>query len=285
MSETINGSTQVATKSKTTALKKLNEKELISKIKKRVALALTSERQAIEHWVHAGTMLIELKSRKPKGPWGDYVRKHFDLGQSRADELIRIAKGQTTVAEVRSNKAERMRASRAAQGEKSAPRGAELPKTEIVDLGPTEYSELKAAPEIADSATTATPTEVADASPSAVDPGQAPIDLTNGRAAPEGTSKPNGRSKGRKAAPTDDARTDDEPAPTLGHTAITSVQQAIMFFKSLHATTEFRSLLKLAEESKETADFKALADAITAFNDDCLCAITTELDRRSTTVH
>jgi hypothetical protein len=41
-------------------------------------------------------------------PWPQYVRKPFDLGRSRADELIQIADGRTTVAETRAATAQRV---------------------------------------------------------------------------------------------------------------------------------------------------------------------------------
>ena|ERR1700682_3802935 len=47
------------------------------------------------------------KERKPKGTtWPDFVAKHFSFGRRRADELIQIAGGTTTVAEVRQLKRE-----------------------------------------------------------------------------------------------------------------------------------------------------------------------------------
>jgi hypothetical protein len=55
-----------------------------------------------QYYAQAGTRLVELKARKPKGEaWPAYVRKHCGLSQERADELIRIAEGRTTVDAVR----------------------------------------------------------------------------------------------------------------------------------------------------------------------------------------
>jgi hypothetical protein len=63
-----------------------------------------------------------LKARKPsETPWPEYVRKTFNLGQSRADELIRISDGRTTVAETRVSKA----ASTAKSKAKSSATGAD----------------------------------------------------------------------------------------------------------------------------------------------------------------
>jgi hypothetical protein len=70
--------------------------------------------KAEQHYISAGLTLMELKDRqkelkKKKDAvwltWPDYVRVTFDLGPSRADELIRIGRGSTTVAETRADKA------------------------------------------------------------------------------------------------------------------------------------------------------------------------------------
>jgi hypothetical protein len=58
--------------------------------------------------------LAEAKDKKPKDiTWPDFVKEHFDFGRSRADELIQIADGRTTVAETREIKAASVRKSRA----------------------------------------------------------------------------------------------------------------------------------------------------------------------------
>jgi hypothetical protein len=49
-----------------------------------------------------GLTLAELKRRKPDGiTWPAFVKKHFSIGRSRADDLIRIGSGSTTVERVR----------------------------------------------------------------------------------------------------------------------------------------------------------------------------------------
>lgn len=85
--------------------------------------------RAESYYYTAGVRLKELKSRKPAHTtWPEYVKKHFGMSQSRADELIRIADGKITEDQVKTRKAESMRKSRAktnGSGKKSAPRGAD----------------------------------------------------------------------------------------------------------------------------------------------------------------
>jgi hypothetical protein len=69
--------------------------------------------KAEQYFIKLGHALAELKQRKPKGTtWPAFVRKHFDYSQTRADELIRIAKGKTTVIEVREKDATKKRRNR-----------------------------------------------------------------------------------------------------------------------------------------------------------------------------
>lgn len=76
--------------------------------------------------VELGLTLEEAKTRKPKRTtWPAFVKKHFDFGKSRADELIRIAKGKTTVEKVREGKRESTKKSRA----KRPPRGGQNKRT------------------------------------------------------------------------------------------------------------------------------------------------------------
>jgi hypothetical protein len=59
-----------------------------------------------------GLTLKEAKDKKPKGiTWPDFVKEHFDFGRSRADQLIQIGEGRTTVEEVRTTTAERVQKS------------------------------------------------------------------------------------------------------------------------------------------------------------------------------
>jgi hypothetical protein len=64
--------------------------------------------QAEKYYALAGAQLKQAKDEKPKGiTWPAFVRKHFNLSQQRADELIRIATGKITVEEVRAKDAEK----------------------------------------------------------------------------------------------------------------------------------------------------------------------------------
>jgi hypothetical protein len=98
----------VATKANFIALEK-NVRVLLEK-------AAHAADKAEQFYVSAGLRLKQLKETHAtiKGqrgwkPWAEYVRATFDLGQPRADELIRIADGRTTVAETRGKTAERMK--------------------------------------------------------------------------------------------------------------------------------------------------------------------------------
>jgi hypothetical protein len=100
----------------------MNETELIHGIKTYLRRAAACTADAEKNQRAAGKLLAKLKDSKPKGQdWPSYVRKHFDLSQQRADELIRIAVGKITVAKTREGKRQRMRKSRAKA--KSMPRG------------------------------------------------------------------------------------------------------------------------------------------------------------------
>src|SRR5262245_61025557 len=61
-----------------------------------------SQRDAEKHRRYAGRKLKRLKQQLPKGAtWKAYVREHCKLSRERADELIRVGEGTTTVEEVR----------------------------------------------------------------------------------------------------------------------------------------------------------------------------------------
>jgi hypothetical protein len=63
--------------------------------------------------VTLGLTLKEAKERKPGGiTWPAFVKKHFNFSRSRADELIQIGTGSTTVEQVNSRAAESMRKTR-----------------------------------------------------------------------------------------------------------------------------------------------------------------------------
>jgi hypothetical protein len=74
-----------------------------------------------QFYVALGKKLAELKERKPNGTtWPDFVKKHFGYSRERADELIRVATGATSITKLREGKKASMKKSRA----KPAPRGA-----------------------------------------------------------------------------------------------------------------------------------------------------------------
>jgi hypothetical protein len=68
------------------------------------AKAIQADDKAAQLWITLGIELKEAKARnKETGgvPWPEFAKLHFNFGQSRADELIRIADGRTNVDEVR----------------------------------------------------------------------------------------------------------------------------------------------------------------------------------------
>lgn len=88
--------------------------QLIQTIKAHLAKAAQALDKSGQHETSAGLYLKELKARKPSAlPWPEYVRATFNLGQSRADELIRIADGRTDVETVRAGGAAREAKSKA----------------------------------------------------------------------------------------------------------------------------------------------------------------------------
>jgi hypothetical protein len=87
---------------------------LITTVKAHLAKAAQAADKSEQHFISAGLTLKELKGRqkelkKKKDAvwltWPDFVRTTFGLGPSRADELIRIGVGSTTVEETREAKA------------------------------------------------------------------------------------------------------------------------------------------------------------------------------------
>jgi hypothetical protein len=81
---------------------------LVATIKAHLAKGAQSHEKSEQHYVTAGLRLKELKARKPsETPWPEYLRETFNLGRARADELIRIADGRTSVEQVRAGGATR----------------------------------------------------------------------------------------------------------------------------------------------------------------------------------
>ena len=107
-----------------TRYEKMRVDDLIKTAKGCMKEAEKSEYKAEHLWMVVGLALGELKARKPKGPWDDYVRQHFGIGHSRADELIRIGAGLATVEEVRQQTFARVSAaSHGPTGGTAAPEG------------------------------------------------------------------------------------------------------------------------------------------------------------------
>lgn len=75
---------------------------LIEAVNENLASAKKHAEAAEHFYKEAGKKLKLLKEDKPEGvTWKNYVREEFDLSQERADELIRIADGKTTVKKTR----------------------------------------------------------------------------------------------------------------------------------------------------------------------------------------
>ena len=88
---------------------------LVKTINAHLEKAKQYDEKSEQHYISAGLHLAELKDRYKQDvkasktqTWEEFVRETFGLGRSRADELIRIASGQTTVAETRADTAKRV---------------------------------------------------------------------------------------------------------------------------------------------------------------------------------
>src|SRR5262245_37742310 len=95
-------------------------------IKAQVAAGDKALDKAEEHYRSAGCRLIEAKERvlRTRGlTWPAFLVGHCSLQRSRADELIAIANGTTTLAEVRARKAASMARTRAARAANLPPHG------------------------------------------------------------------------------------------------------------------------------------------------------------------
>src|SRR5579872_5708840 len=114
------------------ALAPTNAMQSIATIAKTVAALIQKGDHAAEkaeqYYKAAGLHLATAKASKPADvTWPVFVRKHFNLGQERADELIRIGDGRTSLAEVRAKQAtqyqrrKRINKSRVVNPESSAP--------------------------------------------------------------------------------------------------------------------------------------------------------------------
>lgn len=100
----------------------LSVPQLVNAIKALINKGDHATDKAEQYYKAAGTHLKTLKEHKPDDvTWEKFVKIKCGLAQTRADELIRITDGKTTLERVRANKAESMRRLRAKQ---QAPRGA-----------------------------------------------------------------------------------------------------------------------------------------------------------------
>jgi hypothetical protein len=141
---------------------------LVATIKAHLAKGAQSHEKSEQHYVTAGLRLKELKARKPsETPWPEYLRETFNLGRARADELIRIADGRTSVEQVRAGGA--TRAARNIAKLKSGVTNAGAASASAEDSHATEPHQIAdagspadAVKTAADRAATKTPTPVPD---------------------------------------------------------------------------------------------------------------------------
>jgi hypothetical protein len=90
------------------------EVQLIAAIKTLIAKGDKAAEKAEQFYIAAGQHLKTLKEQKPCDvTWEHYVTEKVGLGRSRADELIRIADGRTSIAQVREQTAKRVSQHRA----------------------------------------------------------------------------------------------------------------------------------------------------------------------------
>lgn len=89
-------------------------------IKAHVAKGDASIEKAEQHYKAAGIHLVEAKARIKETPgltWPAFLNAHCSIRRSRADELIMIADGRTTLTDLRMKKAESVRATRERKSE------------------------------------------------------------------------------------------------------------------------------------------------------------------------
>jgi hypothetical protein len=84
--------------------------QIAKAIKALIAKGDKAADKAEQYYIAAGRHLSTLKAHKPDDTtWEAYVKEHCGLSRQRADELIRIGEGQTSVAEVREKTKQRNR--------------------------------------------------------------------------------------------------------------------------------------------------------------------------------
>jgi hypothetical protein len=146
--------------------------ELIKTAKALDTKLAQSEGKSADLKITLGLTLAEAKARKPDDiTWPDFVKKHFNFGRSRADELIQIADGRTTVEKTREGRALSMRKQRAAEpptrvGESPQP-ATNAPKEDQAHQEAEHETPADAVKAAADRAQTKTPKPVPDVGPAA----------------------------------------------------------------------------------------------------------------------
>jgi hypothetical protein len=146
--------------------------ELIKTAKALDTKLAQSEGKSADLKITLGLTLAEAKARKPDDiTWPDFVKKHFNFGRSRADELIQIADGRTTVEKTREGRALSMRKQRAADpptrvGESPQP-ATNAPKEDQAHQEAEHETPADAVKAAADRAQTKTPKPVPDVAPAA----------------------------------------------------------------------------------------------------------------------
>src|SRR6516164_7951257 len=118
------------------------QQDLIQTIKAHIAKGDKAADKAEQHYIAAGQHLKTLKAQH-KGNWAEWealLKERVGIGKSRASELMLIAAGTKTVAEVRAEKAESMRQLRA---QPSPQRGGEIGPPEISVSEPGPDGEIK----------------------------------------------------------------------------------------------------------------------------------------------
>ena len=100
--------------------KPMTTAKLVEQIQSHLEMADRSIADAEKHYRQAGLRIKKLKEQRKanggKGSFAEYLRDNgLNLSQQRADELIRIAEGKTTVVELRAEKKASVRKSRAAK--------------------------------------------------------------------------------------------------------------------------------------------------------------------------
>lgn len=90
---------------------------LIDTIKADLNSAEHHKAKSAQFYISAGLNLKEAKQRNTEDPdgisWAEFVKQHFPLKRSRADELIRIADGKTTMEKVQQGNKKRVQKARA----------------------------------------------------------------------------------------------------------------------------------------------------------------------------